>query len=56
MSAFSETQEALAIQWLGRWGSKMNPITYLAEPFSQSYALGQQIVELLITARDRSGV
>jgi hypothetical protein len=56
MPVFSETQEALAIRRLGRWGSKMNPIAYLAEPFSQSLALGQQVVELLITARDRSRV
>ena len=56
MPVFSETQEGLAIRWSWRWGNKMNPITYLAEPFSQSFALGQKIVELLITARDRSRV
>ena len=56
MSVFRETREALAIRWLWRRGNKTNPTAYLAEPFSPSLALGQQIVELLITARDRSGV
>ena len=56
MSAFSETQEGLAIRWLWRLGNKMNPITYLSDSSSQPLSLGQQIVELHITARDRSGV
>ena len=53
---FSESQKALAIRWFWRSGSKINLIVDLAESFSQSLALAQQIVELLITARNRGGV
>ncbi len=56
MSGFSETPEMLAIWGFRRRADRMSHTAYLTESFSQSLSLGQQIVELQVTACNRSGV
>ncbi len=56
MSAFSETPEVLAVRRFRRRANRLSHTAHLSDSFSQPLLLGQQIVELHVTARDRSGV
>ena len=56
MSAFSETPEVLAVRRFRRRANRLSHTAHLSDSFSQPLLLGQQIVQLHITARDRREV